>query len=186
MLHRIALVASTASFLALALASTSARADETTQDMKKRGAVGGDAAFVLPVGNLFDAASVGVGALGKFEYTLPPPVTVTGRVGFVYHFSKDFAGTSVGISTIPIWVGGKIHPLGTKEGPYGAIELGPTVILARGGGASDSTTRFSMTLGGGYQVGPVDIRAGLWVYDVGHFGDSMALTVNVGYAAQLF
>lgn len=186
MLHRIALFVGAASFLALATASPSAHAEETTQDMKKRGAVGGDAAFVLPVGNLFDAASVGVGALGKLEYTLPPPVTVTARVGFVYHFSKDLAGTSVGISTIPIWVGGKVHPLGTKEGPYGALELGPTVILARGGGAADSTTRFSMTLGGGYQVGPVDIRAGLWVYDVGHFGDSMALTVNVGYAAQLF
>ncbi len=184
MLHRIVLVASTA--VLLALASSSARADESTQEMKKRGAVGGDAAFVLPVGNLFDAASVGVGALGKFEYTLPAPVTVTGRVGFVYHFSKDFAGTAVGISTIPIWIGGKVHAFGTKEGPYGALELGPTVILARGGGASDSATRFSMTFGGGYQVGPVDIRAGLWVYDVGHFGDSMALTVNVGYAAQLF
>jgi hypothetical protein len=170
----------------LLLAARSASAEESTQDMKKRGGVGGDAAFVLPVGRLFDGASVGVGALGKFEYTLPPPVTVTARVGFVYHFSKDFGGTSVGISTIPIWVGGKVHPLGTKEGPYGALELGPTVILARAGNASDSETRFSMTVGGGYQVGPIDIRAGLWVYDLGHFGDSLSLSVNVGYTAQIF
>ena len=171
-------------------ASPPAPAEET-----KRFGVGADAAFVLPIGNLADAASIGLGALGKFEYAATPSIAVTARAGFIYHLSKDLpGGNSVGISVIPILGGIKFYPVEKSTGFYLAPEAGLMDVIGRAtvatpvgsGSASSSDAKFGLVLGAGYQLGDLDFRGSLMSYDVGHFGDAMSVMANVGYRFAQF
>jgi hypothetical protein len=90
-------------------------------------------AFVLPVGNLADAASVGFGALAGMRRPIVAHLDVTARAGFVYHLSKDGGGGgSVGLSEVPILGGVRYTFVPVDDGGlYGAAELGLSLIFAR-------------------------------------------------------
>ncbi len=156
-------------------------------DAAKNLSVGGDLAVTLPVGNLADVAGLGLGALVRVDYRVIDTVSVGGRAGFIYNLSKDAGSGSFGISEAPIFGAARYHFLGREvNGPYAALELGPVLIFSRatvlGASASDSTTKLGTSLGGGYQIGKIDLRASLLVLDVGHLGDTMSLMANVGYS----
>ena len=170
------------SALALSIVSSSAFAAE------KMG-IGADAEFALPVGNLSDAAGIGFGALGKFNFNLNDNLSLTGRLGFVYHLAKDFGGISVGISYVPVRAGVKYFFMGNNDGVYAGGEAGVNYLMTHvsssvpglSGLGGDSSLKFGLGVGGGYQLGKLDFRGGLNFLDVGHFGDSIVIALNVGY-----
>jgi hypothetical protein len=137
--------------------------------------LGADGAIAIPVGDFSDAASLGLGALLRFEYRLTPPLAaLTARLGYIYHFEKN----GVSFSQIPILLGGKYF---VNEGAYAALELGVVNARASGDVASSSSTNLAMSIGGGYQRGALDLRAGLHILDLSETGSSLTLAVNVGY-----
>lgn len=143
--------------------------------------VGADAGSVVPVGDFADGAGFGLAVLGRFEYAASPVLSVTARLGYHYHLEKN----NVTFSNIPI-AGGVKYAFGTGERrPYAAAEAGlnfsSTSGEVLGMSVSDSDTNFGLTLGGGYDMGKLDIRAGLEILDLGHAGDLLGLFVNVGY-----
>ena len=49
------------------------------------------------------------------------------------------------------------------------------------GDLSSSDDNLGLTLGAGYRMGDIDIRAGLHFLDLGNAGDFMELVASVGY-----
>jgi len=148
--------------------------------------IGGDLRLAIPLGNFSDAAGVGIGVLGRYEYILTPQVNLTGRLGFTYFLSKDIGGVSVNYWTIPILVGAKLAVIPNLyvAGEIGLFNNHYTVAIPGifgGGTASGSETDFGLTLGGGYRLGDLDFRASLEFLNLGHAGDSMSLVVSAGY-----
>jgi hypothetical protein len=168
-----------------------ARAAEPPKEEAKNASIGADAVFALPVGNLSDVAGVGFGTLARFDYRVADPVSVGARAGFVYHLSTSIGNDSAGISEAPIFASARYHFLGRDpNGPYAALELGPVIVFGRatvqGVAASSSDTKLGGTIGGGYQLGAIDLRAGLLVLDVGHLGDTLAIVAGAGYTFAAF
>jgi hypothetical protein len=150
-------------------------------------------AFVLPVGNLADAASVGVGALVGMRRNVAKQLDITARAGFVYHFSKEAGGGSVGISELPFLAGVRYTFVPTADGGfYGGGEVGMSILFARAAindnalvgpqSTTKSEAKASTALGLGYQFGRFDAKGSLYVIDVGHPGDSMTIMASLGYA----
>ena len=151
--------------------------------------VGADAEFALPIGNLGDAAGIGFGAVGKFNYNINDNISLTGRLGFIYHLAKDYGIVTVGISYIPVRAGMKYFFMGNNDGFYVGGEAGVNYLMARASSSSslvtstggDSSLKFGLGGGAGYQLGKLDFRGGLNFLDVGHIGDSIVIALNVGY-----
>jgi len=51
---------------------------------------------------------------------------------------------------------------------------------------SDSETKFSTSLGGGYRFGKLDVGGRMIFWDLGHAGDSMALMATAGFTFASF
>lgn len=148
--------------------------------------LGIDGGSVLPTGDWGDAAGFGLGALARLEMPLQPKLTLTARLGYMHHLSKESNGADSSTSEVPI-LGGVRYQLSGDEAAqlYGAAELGFVVsrisIEANGQSMSDSDTNLGMTLGGGYRKGKLDLRANLLFPDVGHLDDVIGLMATVGY-----
>lgn len=161
------------------LCTTSAFAQSSDE---KKMSVGVEAVPVLPIGNLSDVSAFGLGALGAFDYWVTPQVRITGRAGYIYHFTK---GEGFSFSAIPIWGGARYH-FEEKGGPWIGGELGPNVLLASFdtgplGSVSDNEVKFGIGVGGGYKLNEWDFGGRLFAYDIGHFGDTFAISAMVGY-----
>lgn len=145
--------------------------------------IGADLRLALPLGNFSDAAGLGIGALGRFEYVLTPQVNLTGRIGFTYFLPKSVGGVDLHYWTIPILVGAKfaVIPNLYVAGEIGLFNNHFTTDVPFFGTVSGSETDFGLTLGAGYRMGDLDFRASLEFVDLGHASDSMSLVVSAGY-----
>ena len=170
----------TFAFAILAVTATSAAADEIVATAPPPKTLGVDGAFVLPVGDYANAATVGVGALGRFEAPVGPGF-ITARAGVIFHAGNQ---TRAALTMVPLYAGYR-QPIGTS-GAYLAGELGITEIFASVntgfGTMSASDAKLGLTLGGGYRHGALDIRGGLFAPDVNNVVGLMA-TVGYDFAA---
>jgi hypothetical protein len=145
--------------------------------------IGADLVLAVPVGDFSDGAGLGIGALVRYEHNLIPKLNLTGRVGFVYHLSKDFGnGGKVNFSSIPVLVGAKYD---LTDAIYAAVELGliHNAATAKAGNVSISSSENDLgaTVGGGFRIGDIDLRLGLHILDLSDASKSMALVVGAGY-----
>lgn len=144
--------------------------------------IGGDGAFVLPIGDWADVSSVGLGALFKIEYEgLAPNLALTGRIGYIFHFESN----NVNTNELPILGGAKYYFTQGKDRFYGAAELGFVNLNVDTDFGSDSDLKLGLTLGGGYEMGPLDIRGQFFMPSIGDIGDFFGLMVTVGYAVPI-
>ena len=191
-------------FAALVTVGRSASADvtvegnpvERTAGPDAKFSLGCDVALTLPIGGFSDLAGPGVGLLVRFEYELRERLNLTGRLGYIYNFSHDVTGGSVGASLLPLWGGIKYFPLGdaVNDGFYLAPEIGLESLTGRftsSSGASyasgsSSDLRVGITAMVGYTFGNLDFRAGFLFADVGHISDSMSIMFNAGYTFLRF
>ena len=88
--------------------------------------------------------------MGRFEFAVNPQISVTARLGYLYHLGTP-SGTS--LSFIPILFGGT-YQIGTS-GLFAAAEIGITNIRSSvdvmGISGSNSDTKFAFDVGVGYQ-----------------------------------
>ncbi len=191
----VALLASVTSSAAEPPKSGQAEAGATADAPPKKTTLDAAPSFALPVGNFSDVTGIGLGVLLGLRHPIANQLDVTGRAGFVYHFSKsDPTGTvSMGTSELPL-LGGVRYTFvpSTDGGFYGGAELGLSVVFLRAsvGGirgvgtvsGSDTSVKASTALGLGYQLGKLDIKGSLYFVDIGHLGDTMALMASAGYS----
>jgi hypothetical protein len=160
----------------LGLASTAAHA----QPAPAQRTIGVDGVVVLPLGDYADLATLAFGALGRVEFPVGHKLSVTGRAGVLYHLlDSDVDGS---LWFVPVY-GGVRYGFGAgPDGFYVAGELGITFGFASVdtgvGTASDSDSELGMTLGGGMRRGALDIRAALFLPDV---GEDPGVMGSVGY-----
>ena len=140
--------------------------------------IGIDGVAVLPVGDYGDAAALAFGPVGRLEIPAGPGF-VTGRFGVLFHLVEDaLDGTT--LLFFPLY-GGYRYPVGTGQA-YLVGELGLTFAHARVdtalGSGSDTETELGATLGGGLRRGQLDLRAGLFLPDL---GDAIGIMGSIGY-----
>jgi len=174
--------------------------------------LGADLAVVLPFGAWAEPTQVGLGALLDARYHLTPNVALTARVGYIYHIPKYVEGGGREswwyTSEMPILLGAKYF-FGDRSGPYIAAELG-YINLWTGEDYkiyryySDGSTfyndvyyscpRIGATVGGGYELSGIDLRAQLFIPNLllqnSAYYDSediyLGFLFNVGYHFELF
>jgi hypothetical protein len=124
--------------------------------------IGADVVGILPLGDYSDLVDFGIGAVGRFEFGLTDEITLTGRVGYIYHLGAPDGFT---FSMIPVLAGGtyKIGPSGLSVFAELGITNIRTSIDFMGVSGSDSTTKFSIGGGVGYQQGKIHARAGFFM-----------------------
>ena len=117
---------------------------------------------------------------------------MTGRLGYIYHLSKENGPIKFSTGELPILVGVKYF-FGDYEGPYLAAETGLLNFTVKVKGElmgissedSHSELRIPLTLGGGYEFDNIDLRAQLFVPNL-LLTDSgektfLGVMLNVGY-----
>ncbi len=188
------LFASVSSSAAEPLKSRKVESAEATEKPPEKTTLDAAPTFALPVGNFSEVTGIGLGALLGIRHPIATQLDVTGRAGFVYHFSKsDPDGvSSMGTSELPLLGGVRYTFVPTNDGGfYGGAELGVSILFWRAsvGGlglgtvsGSDTSAKVSTALGLGYQLGKLDMKGSLYVVDIGHLSDTMALMASVGYS----
>jgi hypothetical protein len=187
-------ILTTAAFAAVLCLSVAARAESKGRSshlqMKEAPAsklqIGVDGDFALPVGNYSDINGIGVGAMVTAEYPLQqvlPELSATARVGFQFHTDKNLgvAGADVHVHSIPVLFGAKYYFMPDRQGVFGAAELGFFDLLASTPFGSDSSVKFGMGVGAGYQWHQWNARINVHTHDVGNFGDAVMMSAGVGY-----
>ncbi len=187
----------TLSLVALALFGVTKSASASIPEDKKL-TFGGDLALQLPVGNLANITSLGIGVLGRIGYAVQPNLEITGRIGYVYGLPKDQAalsgltingtgGYNTSVSYVPVLGGARYYFGGKREGLHGDAELGLNFVSTTssfgGISVSSSTTNVGSNLGVGYLLDgnlPIDLKAQVSILDIGHASDSMMLGVSGG------
>ncbi len=148
---------------------------ETTVVSAKKNEIGADAAVALPVGDFADGAGFGFGAMARYQRRILPKLRVTGRAGYVHHLEKN----NVTVYEVPFLAGIKydFHAGGTAL--YAGTELGFNLVGASiEGGGGGSETNLAMGAGVGWEAGKLDVRAQIFLPDV---GDAMSFMVTAGY-----
>jgi hypothetical protein len=148
--------------------------------------LGLDTEVGIPLGNYADANSVGGGPVLSAEYTLFDTLGATLRIGFQGHVDRTVAGVDSHVHAIPVLLGTKYYIGAEREGMFGAFELGLFDLMSsvtRGAAASvtDSSIKFGMGLGVGYQQDRWSARVNVHSQDVGNFGSAMMITGGIGY-----
>jgi len=154
------------------------RADDISKP--KPNQIGVEPVIAMPVGDFGDGAGIGFGGLARYQRQLFPKLRITGRAGFLYHLEKN----DVSIYEVPFVAGIKYDF--KQDGDtriYAGSELGFCLVGAKVMGSSDSNTNLAMSGGVGYERGKLDLRAQIWLPDV---GDAMAIMATVGYAVTAF
>jgi hypothetical protein len=173
---------------ALALSLVSIPAAAFAQDAPRPKTLGVDAAVVLPIGDYGDLATLGFGALARFEIPLQPQLSITIRGGVILHIMDEAAGDA-SFFMVPLY-GGARYSLGAAgQGVYLAGEAGLTyghVSVDTGfGTASDSETELGVTLGAGFRQGALDFRGQLFIPDLSE-ADDLGIMGTVGYDFAAF
>ncbi|AKU99022.1 hypothetical protein AKJ09_05686 [Labilithrix luteola] len=172
---------------------TSADAPAKTDDGDdgKKIGLGGDLLFLIPTGDLADATGPQIGPLFRAGYRVIPALEVTGRIGYLFAFSKSVGQVDSSVTTVPIWAGARYFFMEPKAGLYAGAEVGLNIITGHvsGGGvsvSSDSQTRFGANIGAGYVISkelPIDIRAQLTMYNLLGKEDGEKTYLGVGLGA---
>lgn len=154
--------------------------------------IGVDAAFVLPVGDYADGVDAALGLFGRVEFGLNPQLFVTGRLGFLHHIiDQAEGGLDFSLTMVPIYGGIRYNFAPSGEGPFLAGEAGfNNIRFSASVGdveVSDSETKVSFNIGGGFQTGKISFRGSLFfTAEVGEDanGDGTNLTglmATIGY-----
>jgi hypothetical protein len=146
---------------------------------------------LLPIGDLSNAFSFGLGATFGVEHAVHPHVQIVGRTGYAMLFPKQ--GVNWTYSGIPIW-GGARYTFGVGEGAYIEGLAGPSIIIASAQvrvlgttqTASDSEVKFGTSFGGGYQKGRFDAGARIAFWNLGEAGNSTTIMASVGWSFAAF
>jgi len=177
---------------ALLTATTLFSVPALAEGTEKKIGIGGDALFVLPVGDLSDATGPQLGILGRFGYRVIPQLEVTGRIGYIHGFKKTIvsapgAEVKEGVSDIPIWAGARYFFF-PDIGFYAAAEIGFNFLTASvDPGDSASKTRFGFNAGAGYVISPelpLDFRAQFINYNL--LGKDSATVGNAEFSESSF
>jgi len=150
--------------------------------------VGVDVESAIPLSSAYSNLNgPGAGALLTIEYPLMEQLSLTGRVGFEYHFNASpIAGLDTHVHAIPVLLGARYYIMQQdRQGLFAAGELGTFALMS---GASTSTTsasstdmKFGVGAGVGYQWNQWDFRVNIHAHDVGNFGDFVMVSGGVGY-----
>jgi len=177
-------------------------------DTDKKLGIGGDAMFVIPLGDFSDVTGAQFGVLARGGYRVIPQLEITARLGYIYGFKKstEVGGikTETGVSDIPLWGGARYFFFADNPiaGPYAGAEMGLNFLSSRAsvsgngldtGDTTDSTTRFGFSAFGGYVISPelpIDIRGQFIHYNLIGQKDNekaaLGLGISVGYTYQIF
>ncbi|RLB56141.1 MAG: hypothetical protein DRJ42_04220 [Deltaproteobacteria bacterium] len=136
--------------------------------------LGAQANLVIPIGDYASIASVALGADIRLAWDLHENVGITARTGYLHHFGTP---GDITLGFIPIMVGGEYRFFGDGSTPFVAAELGTTIGIAAGGGNSNTEVSFGLGIGGGYRLGPVDIKAMFYTPDI---DDLVSFSITVG------
>jgi hypothetical protein len=167
--------------VACSLLAPTARAQDPGHAQGGRpGRFGGGLILGVPLGDFGDLVDFSVGLMLDLDYAITPDLSITGRLGYIYH---DIDGSGVSLSTVPLWAGVKYFfaPPGSAR-PFVAAELGLDYnrIDIEGLG-HDSEVDAAMTLGGGFELDALSIRAFFAFINLDEAGDSMELMASVSY-----
>jgi len=150
--------------------------------------IGVDVESALPLSSVYsDINGPGAGALLTVEYPLMEQLSMTGRIGFQFHFDKSpVAGVDSHVHSIPVLLGAKYYIMQQdRQGLFAAAELGTFALMtsasAGGVSASDTTMKFGVGAGLGYAWDKWNVRLNIHAQDVGNFGDFVMVSGGVGY-----
>ncbi|HWO22879.1 MAG TPA: outer membrane beta-barrel protein [Kofleriaceae bacterium] len=134
--------------------------------------IGADLAFVLPVGDYADGADAAFGPFGRLELALNPQLSVTGRLGFLYHFTEAAEDLDISYTMFPIYGGLRYNVEPSGDGLFLTGEAGLNIIRVSvsffGQDSSDTSTKLSLNMGAGYQAGLFNVKGTLFfTADVG-------------------
>jgi hypothetical protein len=157
------------------------------------------AELLLPVGDLAESASMGVGPSAGFEYPTSERSAVTLQLAYDFLTPKEDENDVVDSWTyMPIQLGGKWYFKDPQAGLYGALQVGMHNVVYKSNevdlgpilGTVEATTEsevfFSWALGAGYQLSKIDIgvRYNSLADDSGikrsYFGFRLAYLFNLG------
>lgn len=155
------------------------------QDAKMQ--VGPGFEVLVPIGDWSDAANLGVGITGQFQYNLNDNMGITGTLGYI-HFLTDTEGFSFGM--IPI-VGGFKYYFGEGNGgfyahpQFGITLLRTKVDLGGFGSVSNTSTELTLSAGAGYELSlgnmKLDIGARFqFIDDASSIGTRIGLIFPIG------
>lgn len=135
------------------------------------------AEIAIPLGDLGDASSLGIGFSGGLEYDLNESSGITGQLGYIFLIPKE--GFSSGY-LLPIQAGYKHYFDGKDSGLYGHGQLGVHTVSittesisffgSSVGGITVSETNLSLALGGGYIINEnidISLRFNMVTGDIG-------------------
>jgi hypothetical protein len=140
--------------------------------------IGVEGAFVLPVGDWGDATGIGFGGMAKGAYSLNDEMSLSLRVGYLYHLSKEIMGVDVSSSELPILVGFRYT---TSFGLYGDLSLGLVNLGASVGDHSDSEMKFGLLAGAGFTMIGLNFSVNFFAPSLGDIDQIMGLLFVVGY-----
>jgi hypothetical protein len=148
--------------------------------------IGGDVLFVLPTGDYGDVANLGIGIAGRFSHALNPQLSITGRLGYIYHLVDDALGDDFSVAMILVYGGARymLKPM-PNGGIFGFGELGINHVAVSFGDIDDSEDDLSLNLGAGYQTGQIEARGSLF-YTSGDEDSLVGLMLGVGYNFTAF
>jgi hypothetical protein len=139
---------------------------------------GVDVTVVSPMGDWGDGAGLGVGAMGRLEISIPGPLSLTARAGYIHHLEKK----GISFNMIPMLLGAKFGFGLPGIGLYAYGEGGMFRVSGSYGGVSlPSKTELGMTLGVGASVGPLDARIGMVAPKLTDLLDGYGIMGTVGY-----
>jgi len=134
----------------------------------------------LPMSDLGQASSFGVGGSAQFEYKMDNALTLLGTTGYINFLGKSGNGYSA--SVIPLTAGAKY---GFGGGLYALANVGfhmiSTTIKILSFTFSNSSTEFGFSGGVGYEMGDLDITARFNQYASGSKSGFSAVSLTVAY-----
>ena len=145
-----------------------------------RGKIEAGGAFHLPVGDFGDAAGIGFGAFGSYVFALNPQLELVGTLGLIYHLPKEVApDVDFQLIQIPILAGVRFH---VTDPIYvnGQIGLNFARLSAdsMGVSASETETELAMLIGGGYEIGKIDVAANLMISSLDNIDESLGIMLT--------
>lgn len=140
--------------------------------------IGVEGAFVLPMGDWGDVTGIGFGGMAKGAYSLNESMSLSLRVGYIYHLETDLAGADVSTSELPILVGFRYT---MPFGLYGDLSLGLVNLGASVNGHSDSEMKFGLLAGAGFTMIGLNFSVNFFAPSLGDVDEVMALLFVVGY-----
>lgn len=116
-------------------------------------AIGAGVELALPMGDFGDAADMGFGATGAFQYGFRPNIDFMGVVGYLHWGGKgDLADLDYSWNAIPIQVGGKYFFQTTESRFYVGGLVGFHIFSFKVRSESNSETKMGLAPLGGYEL----------------------------------